>query len=330
MLRASVADDADKSKTKGAHKSKQSDTSQNDSNSSSSDNLNKGKKDEHSKSDSKAGGTDEMTGGNKKGKKTDETDENDEDDGNSQDFDQKNQNTDEPKNLLDMPFLDALKVILGTNNKNEVQEGSFLSRLFSSSKKSTVASKIRPLPSISSFATWAADFDPKGAVIEAHGVRQWTLVARDVFDWNVMGWSTDQRSVCAGISMLGGYKKFSTGKLTKTFKNLPRDHEEIKLVATMHFIDQWAGESALVRMENSLDQSMFAVFTARHTEVGTSKTGINLCGGTTPEGKFTVPVDVFIPHRGESIKVEFSTTLDESVKSDVASFGISNVELYVR
>ena len=63
---------------------------------------------------------------------------------------------------------------------------------------------------------------------------------------------------------------------------------------------------------------------------------INVCGGQAPEGRFSVPFDVTLPHTGQDIEVVLGSTLKS--KSDrqfdkgegSAWWGVSGVEVYVR
>lgn len=41
------------------------------------------------------------------------------------------------------------------------------------------------------------------------------------------------------------------------------------------------------------------------------RNGINICGGSYAEGKFTEKIDVSFEHNGDSIKIGFGSTLDD-------------------
>jgi hypothetical protein len=51
--------------------------------------------------------------------------------------------------------------------------------------------------------------------------------------------------------------------------------------------------------------------------------GPNHCGGSHPDLKLSVPIDVTIRHTGESVDVSFGSTLDEHPCNE--SFGIDDV-----
>lgn len=51
---------------------------------------------------------------------------------------------------------------------------------------------------------------------------------------------------CGIYKMLGGYKKTSRDEMTKTFK-LPA-HKMIKIEGHFHFIDNWKGETAYIKV----------------------------------------------------------------------------------
>lgn len=75
------------------------------------------------------------------------------------------------------------------------------------------------------------------------------------------------------------------------------------------------------------DGSMVHVWTEKHTQE--SDAGVNVCGGTTPDDKFSSLIDVVLPHSAASIKLGFGSTMTIDDPMD-ASWGISALELYVK
>lgn len=156
------------------------------------------------------------------------------------------------------------------------------------------------------------------------GVRQWRLAQSDDFS----GWSRLEVSRCAGVTMLGGYCKFSRGEVNKTFAALPA-HDQLRVVARFHFIDRWVGEAGYLKLNIGEGGEPVVVWSEQHSQEEATN-GISLCGHErTPEGKFSVPIDVVVPHRKAAVQLFFGSTMDDSDPCD-ESWGVSGVELYTR
>ncbi|GFE52745.1 hypothetical protein BaOVIS_001490 [Babesia ovis] len=167
-----------------------------------------------------------------------------------------------------------------------------------------------------------------GGDLVVEGVSQFKMIWREDFS-DSKGWTgtVDKIDVssCSGIPMLGGYKLFGRGWVQKTFIELPV-HRELRLKATFHFIDQWAGESGYMKINASSAAPLEYIWTDSHVQNISS--GVNVCGGDTADSKFSVPIDVTIPHSAERFTVEFGSTLEgDSVQQ---SWGISGLEIHVR
>jgi hypothetical protein len=160
------------------------------------------------------------------------------------------------------------------------------------------------------------------------GVAQWRLVATEDFAAQGVGWSKGDVSQCGGVSMLGGYCKFAQGEVTKTFAGLP-PHKQLRVVANYHFIDRWIGESGYMKLNIGQGGGQVPVWSEQHTQTE-AKHGLSLCGQEdTPEGKFSVPIDVSVPHHEESVEVTVGSTMDSSDPCD-ESWGISGFEIWTR
>lgn len=155
------------------------------------------------------------------------------------------------------------------------------------------------------------------------GVSQWRLVDSEDFQAPT-GWSNNTNSVCAGTYMLGGYCMFSVGSVSKTFTAIP-PHSSLKIQASFHFIDAWAGESAYLMA--SMEGSQYYVWVDSY-RAGQASSAINMCGGRYGEAKFQVPIDVSIPHTSDTLTLTFGTTLDQDPCDE--SWGISKLQLLVR
>ncbi|EZG79492.1 hypothetical protein GNI_026140 [Gregarina niphandrodes] len=164
-----------------------------------------------------------------------------------------------------------------------------------------------------------------------NGKNQWRLAVHEVFTLNMApeGWDVSNPEIvtdCAGVIMLGGYKKFSQGEISKIYTNLP-PHEYIRVVANYHFLDNWTGDTGFLRINAGKDGSLVHVWTDSHTAAAK---GINVCGNpNVPESKFSVPIDITIPHSSSKIKLGFGSTMKTNIP-DEASWGISLVELYIK
>jgi len=165
--------------------------------------------------------------------------------------------------------------------------------------------------------------------VAVRGVQQWALVHSE--DFGVVGapgWSRRVVSQCAGIHMLGGYCKFSSGEVNKTFSALP-PHSMLRVVANFHFIDRWIGESGYMKMNIGQDNSQVVMWSESHAQQE-SKNGLSLCGqAAVPEGKFTTAIDITVPHHLESVQLAFGSTMDDADPCD-ESWGVSGIEVYVR
>lgn len=165
--------------------------------------------------------------------------------------------------------------------------------------------------------------------LAVRGVQQWYLVHSEDFSGpQAPGWSRPVVSQCAGLHMLGGYCKFSSGEVNKTFSGLP-PHSLLRVVANYHFIDRWIGESGYMKLNIGQDGCPVVVWSEQHAQQE-SKNGLSLCGqNAVPEGKFVSSVDITVPHHLESVELAFGSTMDAADPCD-ESWGVSSVEVYVR
>merc|ERR1712188_185481 len=136
-------------------------------------------------------------------------------------------------------------------------------------------------------------------------VVQWALKHHDDFEGEVKGWDTTETSSCDGFDKhLAGHCKNVGGSVKKTFTGLGR-HSALRLQAQYHFLDSWENERAWAKINGK------TVWTDMNDIRGLHPNALNICGGESPEGKFAVPIDVVIPHAGDSVEIEFGADLDE-------------------
>lgn len=165
--------------------------------------------------------------------------------------------------------------------------------------------------------------------VTVHGVSQWRTLYSEDFDSpnGAVGWSRNQVTKCAGVTLLGGFCRFSKGEVTKTFTQLP-PHDHLRIRATYHFIDRWIGEAGFMKLNIGESFEPVVVWTEQHAQ-DMSMNGVSICGQTTPEGKFAVPIDITVPHTQAAVDVTFGSTMEDMDPCD-ESWGVSAVELLVR
>merc|ERR1711998_318608 len=100
-------------------------------------------------------------------------------------------------------------------------------------------------------------------------------------------------------------------------------HTQLRITAKYMFIDSWDGESAYMKVN---DSPVWAD-TYNHAQVE-AKSGINVCGNGTPEGRFMRNIDVTVPHNGPTFDLKFGATTDEHSCDE--SFGVDSVMVFVR
>nr|PIM02536.1 hypothetical protein TGCOUG_240610 [Toxoplasma gondii COUG] len=177
----------------------------------------------------------------------------------------------------------------------------------------------------------ASSLDLRGD-LHVNGVKQFRIAAReDLSSGEATGWdntaSRDIVSKCAGITMLGGFGKFARGEVTKKFGRLP-PHTELRVKATFHFIDAWAGETGFMRLDIGEHGQLTHVWAERHSQ-DMEQEAVNVCGGAVGEGKFAAPIDVAVLHSQEYITVGLGSTIQEDDPFD-QSWGVSGIEIYIR
>jgi len=123
---------------------------------------------------------------------------------------------------------------------------------------------------------------------------------------------------CSGLNIFTA--PVAPGFISKTFKKLP-PHRFARIVATVHFVDDWQGETAWLKLDNNyswtetLDQKV-------------AGSQINVCGRNNfPESKFASTLDITIEHSAEKLHVQFGANLENGSE---AHFGVSSVQIYLR
>jgi hypothetical protein len=161
--------------------------------------------------------------------------------------------------------------------------------------------------------------------LKIRGVPQWKLVIEEDFLEGASGWTNNTVTECGGVKMLGGYCQFGGGEVFKIFNNLP-SHKTVRIQATYHFIDAWDTESGFMRINNGKDGEMQYAWIERYSAFSGNH-GINICGGQWPEGKFSSPIDVVIPHKHSSIKIGFGASIEQDACDE--SFGVSGIRIFI-
>eukprot|EP00340_Litonotus_pictus_P012156 CAMPEP_0170539138 /NCGR_PEP_ID=MMETSP0209-20121228/103739_1 /TAXON_ID=665100 ORGANISM="Litonotus pictus, Strain P1" /NCGR_SAMPLE_ID=MMETSP0209 /ASSEMBLY_ACC=CAM_ASM_000301 /LENGTH=441 /DNA_ID=CAMNT_0010840983 /DNA_START=52 /DNA_END=1374 /DNA_ORIENTATION=+ len=172
----------------------------------------------------------------------------------------------------------------------------------------------------------------KGSSFSVNDVKQWKLSSIDTFDRDnkrdsgkiessqknsnsVEGWSGARLNTCSEDSeedksyFLGGHCGLSSKEITKEYTQLP-PHDYIKINALFHMFDHWEGEVGYMKVNNKIVW----------TKVGKSpKHGIDICGAKTSDPMFGEPIEVVLPHKQDSVRIAFGSTLRKD--SCVSSFG---------
>lgn len=156
------------------------------------------------------------------------------------------------------------------------------------------------------------------------GVPQWRMASMDVFGAVSpadAGWENGKDTLqCAGLTLLVGQRNPLQSSFAKAFSALP-EHNQVRVQATVHFVDDWQGDTAYLKVNGEY------VWTFSHDQRN-SKGAINLCGSATfPESRFSVPIDVALPHTGSALRVEFGSTLEVGAP---AHLGLSSLSLSLR
>lgn len=231
-----------------------------------------------------------------------------------------------PKGMLVVKAMQAQKLFFGQSR--EISMGTDSAGNFEVTSQNTpLLQQSHNTLQLNTQRVEAQKMDACGS-LSVKGVKQWQLVTAEDFGLQSYGWSRSEVTQCAGITMLGGFCKFSNGQVNKTFSGLPA-HSMLRVVAKYHFIDRWIGETGFMKLNIGQDGYPIVVWNEQHAQQ-MSKNGLNLCGQSeTPEGKFTALIDVTVPHAQGSIQVVFGSTMDDCDPCD-ESWGISDVQIYVR
>ena len=235
--------------------------------------------------------------------------------------------------------LTSLTVVAGELDNAELKLGcnnNFYSfRMQGRDKSFVISNNRKPIIAInknSDFLVLTNNFEVKQGFsftgdFKVRGVKQWKLFhEEDLSEDTTKGWTKNVVTECGGIRMLGGYCQFGGGEFKKTFDNLPT-HSQLRIQATFHFIDAWDNEAGYMRINNGRNGDLQYAWIERYSAfVGSN--GINVCGGRWPEGKFSSPIDVVIPHKTGSVTLGFGSTVEQDPCDE--SFGVSGIRIYVR
>jgi len=131
------------------------------------------------------------------------------------------------------------------------------------------------------------------------------------------GWWYDDVIRCNGFAMLSA-KPGRT--ISTTYMGLPK-HTHIRVTATVHFIDDWQGETGWLKLNDRF------VWTESHDQRNTAGK-FSMCGSDLyPESRFAAPIDIIWKHNEPSLTLALGSNLDEG--SD-ARFAVSNIAIHTR
>jgi hypothetical protein len=149
-------------------------------------------------------------------------------------------------------------------------------------------------------------------------ITQWKEVSLDDFEDGESGWSRGGIGTCGGAErFLGGYCVLSTEETAKNF-TLPL-HSSIRITANFHMFDLWQGESGYLKADKQVvwSQSGYSY-----------ENGLDICGGSAPDPRLGIAVDVTIHHSARSLELRFGSTLRKSACE--ASYGVAQVAVYIQ
>jgi hypothetical protein len=157
---------------------------------------------------------------------------------------------------------------------------------------------------------------------QVNGLNQWALFEHDDFEQNQNGWtivnaaSGTLRSTFNNDYSLGGYNICGPNAyMEKVYYSLP-PHTYVKVVLTYHFIDSWAGESGLVKIDNDTVWSQTS---------NANQHGIN-CTGTSVNDNVGQNIEIIRNHAASSVRVTATST----ISATGAYFAIDDVMIFIR
>lgn len=146
----------------------------------------------------------------------------------------------------------------------------------------------------------------------------------DDFEVSSKGWSPSATQEISGDRALGGYCNFSTGTLQRTYLLAP-EHRGIRIRTTVHLLDRWEGESAVLEVDGQV------VWSATHHHCSSVFqelcNGINVAGDVGVSDALGIAVDLFLPHTADTATLSFSTGITRSPCE--ASLAVDDVELLI-
>lgn len=165
----------------------------------------------------------------------------------------------------------------------------------------------------------------------------WRLVSHESFDEGGEAqphWNHRKLSNCGAKDgsdpsappdwFLGGHCNIATGELSRLVdsSSLPA-HKYVRVTAKLHQIDQWDGQTMYAKLDDRI------VWT--HVGLSSPDLGIDVCGGSHPESRVGISMDVSVAHSsGSPVKISFGSTGSESDDPCKRSFGVDDVLIYVK
>lgn len=144
---------------------------------------------------------------------------------------------------------------------------------------------------------------------------EWGLVYSEDFETEAKGWSSQNRSTCAGDTFLGGACNMSNNESALKVNLEP--HSRLRVKANYHMIDSWLGQTGYLKVDEVVLWSRPGLFGK-----------LNACGGQSPDAAMNLAIDVTLPHSSSSVSVVFGSTLPKDACE--ASYGVDDVEIYVQ
>jgi len=160
------------------------------------------------------------------------------------------------------------------------------------------------------------------------GVRQWALWDLDTFDAvESSPWSLNDRGFCSSMhdQFLGGHCRFGASATTRRYEALP-PHTRVRVRARIHYIDDWNGESVMLKVDNSTVWAQSHEWCPGFQRWMCSKFGIDSCGRGTPD-RLSVKAEASLAHAGPALDVSFASSLAAGTDACQTSWGVDDVSL---
>jgi len=169
--------------------------------------------------------------------------------------------------------------------------------------------------------------------VTSNNLPEWYLYSLNTFENGSSSegfWRPREFSTCGTSSdtFLGGHCKFGATQATGLYPSLP-SHKEVKVKARVHFFDQWEGQSLYLKAGNTIIWTKSWSWCPKHFSQECAKRGIDSCGHSYPD-RISAPLEISFSHSLPFLALTFESTLPSDNDPCVASWGVDDIEVYLR